>query len=184
MKNVFAVNGCNVVKIAFCLLQMFVEFGNEQPIFLCVGNSNVVGDMFGPLCGDILKNNFKIKNVYGTLTKNVTSKNLINVYNNIKQKHPLSPIVVLDASVGECEEVGTICLEDNGCLPAHNTNNVVMGNVSVLGRVNVVGISDFMFLKTVKYKMVSDMAKIVCCSIDKALKFKKIYDKNSNNLCV
>ena len=62
---------------------------DASPVFLCVGNSNVVGDCFGPLVGEILTNKYQIKRVFGTLKHNVTSKNLAEVYDFIKLKLPI-----------------------------------------------------------------------------------------------
>ena len=59
---------------------------DASPVFLCVGNSNVVGDCFGPLVGEILTNKYQIKRVFGTLKHNVTSKNLAEVYDFIKKE--------------------------------------------------------------------------------------------------
>ena len=89
---------------------------------------------------------------------------------------------MLDAAVAELEGVGKVSLCNYGCLPAYNNNTMVMGDISVLAQVNMVGISDFMFLKTVKYGSVVSAVNFVCEAIIKGLTLKNIYEKNSNKI--
>lgn len=182
MRTDYCIEEKNKLKFAFKFSEMLITNNYNYPIFLCVGNSQVVGDLFGPLCGETLKNKYKLKTVYGDLTNNITAKNIKTVYNNIKNTYPLSPVIVLDAAVTELEDVGKVSLCDYGCLPAYNNNKMVMGDISVLAQVNIVGISDFMFLKTVKYGSVVSAVNFVCEAIIKGLTLKNIYEKNSNKI--
>lgn len=182
MKQDFLIKEQNKLKFSFSFAEMLITNNYNNPVFLCVGNSQVVGDLFGPLCGEILKNKYNLKTVYGNLTNNITSKNINFVYEKIRQEYPLSPIIVLDAGLGEIEDLGKISLCNYGCLPASKTNKTVMGNISILAKVNVIGISDFMFLKSVKYNKVLMAVNFVCDAIVKGLSLKNIYEKNSNKL--
>lgn len=177
-------NTAGITKFSFNFAETLIENNFLDPVFLCVGNSNVVGDLFGPMCGEQLKKANKNLKVFGTLNDNVTSKNLLKTYNFIKQKHPLNPVVIIDSALGEEEEVGLVKLNNHGCLPAHKTNNIIMGNICVLGVVNAIGISDFMFLKTVKFNMVNSLSDHCAKAILQGLKLKEIYENSSNNLCV
>ena len=143
---------------------------DASPVFLCVGNSNVVGDCFGPLVGEILTNKYQIKRVFGTLKHNVTSKNLAEVYDFIKLKFPFSKIVIVDAALTQEENVGLINFLNSGCVPAHTTNFKIFGDYSLLGLTNVTGVSGLNFLKTVKFNMVLNMANFVSDAIFQSLK--------------
>lgn len=174
----------NINMVAFEFANLIVNKGGNEPVFLCLGNSNVVGDLFGPMCGEILSKNFKIKNVYGNLSNNITSKNLKQTFLEIKQKHPFNPLVVIDSALSEIYEVGNVKFLPYGCLPAHENNNTIMGDCCFLGNVNVVGINGLMFLKTVKFEMVQKMCNFVCLAIKKSFEYLKNYQNSSNNLAI
>lgn len=174
-------NKKNIRVLAFELANNFVEFNYCEPIFLCVGNSNVVGDLFGPMCGEILSKKYKINNVVGNLTHNITSKNLNSIYNSIKQNFPFNKIVVIDSALSHIESVGNVKFLPYGCIPASSRNSEIMGNASILANVNVLNVSGLMFLKSVKYKMVKVMAEFVCEAIMEALKLKEIYKSTCKN---
>ncbi len=170
----------NQESFAFEFAEHLTKKGLNDPIFLCVGNSNVVADLFGPLCGEILKTKYKFNNVFGDLKNNITSKNLFQTFKMLKTNFPLNPICVIDASLCEVESVGSVRFLPYGCLPACNTNTTIMGNFSVLGCVNVTGVNGLMFLKTVKFDMVVSMCEFVCGAINRAIELKKIIENVSN----
>lgn len=170
----------NISKTAFLFAEMLSKYSFDQPIFLCVGNSNVVGDMFGPMCGHILKNVLKLKYVYGDFSTNITSLNINEVYAEIKSKFPTKPIIVVDSALSDISEVGYVKFLGYGCIPAYTKNQQIMGNFSVLANVNVVGLNNILFLKTVRYDMVKTMANFACSAIAEGLKISRII-KNSPN---
>ena len=170
----------NQESFAFEFAENITKKGLNDPIFLCVGNSNVVGDLFGPLCGEILKTKYKFKYVFGDLKNNITSKNLIETYKFIKSNFPLNPICVIDASLCDVASVGMLKFLPYGCLPACNSNTKVMGDFSILGCVNVTGISGLMFLRTVKFEMVLSMCEFACFGINRAIELMSIIKNYSN----
>ena len=127
-------NEIKIKRLDFKFCKGVVLGFNLEPIYMCVGNSDLVADLFGPMCGEMLKNSNKNLKVFGTLSSNITSKNINQVYSFIKQKYPLNPIVVIDSALGEVEEMGMVKFCFNGCLPAHTTNNTIMGNLSFFTR--------------------------------------------------
>ncbi len=149
--------------------EMGANLINNNPVFLCVGNSNVVGDCFGPLVGEILTRKYQIKRVFGNLEHNITSKNIMEVYNLVKLRYPTEKIVIVDAALTQEENVGMIKFLNSGCVPACNTNFKILGDYSLLGLTNVTGISGLNFLKTVKFNMVLQMANFVASTICKSL---------------
>ncbi len=177
-------NELNKKKLAFNFCEHVVLNNNFNLIFLCVGNSNVVADLFGPMCGSLLKQKNKNLNVFGTLENNVTSKNLEKIFNKIKQEYVNPLIIVIDSALGQVEEVGQLKFFEHGCLPAHKTNNIVMGNLSFLGVVNTIGISDFLILKSVKFNNVCLLSEFCVNSILEGLKLIEIYKNSSNKISV
>ena len=160
-----------------CSTNLAYEMGGKlvdgNPVFLCVGSSNVVGDSFGPLVGEILTKKFGIKQVFGNLEHNITSKNLEQVYALIKLKFPTSKIVIIDAAITHDSNVGMVNFLSTGCVPACQTNLKIYGDYSLLGLTNVIGVSGLNFLKTVKFKMVLDMANFVASTINASLELIK-----------
>lgn len=146
---------------------------NNSFVFLCVGNSNVVADCFGPLVGELLIKQYGLKNVVGCLSHNITKKNLNKEINCIKQKYKNCKIVVVDAALGNIENVGYVNLINSGCVPACATSTLMVGDVSILGVTNVVGIDNLMFLKTTRFNMVLSMAKFVASNIFNSVELLK-----------
>lgn len=140
-----------------------------NPVFLCVGNSGIVGDCFGPLVGEFLTKKYGIKQVFGNLCHNITSKNLEVECDKIKTLFPDSKIVVVDAALSQPENVGMVKFLTTGCIPACGTNFKIVGDFSLLGLTCSSGISAMGFLKTVKFNMVLEMANFVAKTISQSL---------------
>lgn len=168
-----------------CQTNLAYEIGGNlvdyNPVFLCVGSSQVVADSFGPLVGELLIKKYGIKRVFGNLEHNITSKNLNEVYNLIKLKYPTSKIVIIDAALSQEENVGIVKFLNTGCVPACNTNLKVYGDFSLLGLTNVVGINSLYFLKTVKFNMILNMAQFLASTINKSLELIKSVNFNTKN---
>ena len=65
------------------------NFNYSDVIFLCIGTNKVVGDSFGPIIGEILKNNIKHPkiNIIGNLKYNVNANNIIKITQKINKKY-------------------------------------------------------------------------------------------------
>ena len=178
-------SSCDMTKFAFNFVEYLCKFSLNQPVFLCVGNSNVVADIFGPMCGYILKNKYGINLVYGDLKNNITSSNLYSVYDEIKAKYPDRPVCVIDAALVDVIDVDTVTLTNYGCIPSCFSSSKLIGNMAILGNINVLGLNKLMFLKTVKFDMVTSMANFVCEGIFRGLKIAKTIKSSSNkNRCI
>ena len=171
----------NINQFSFEVGDAIVNKKNLEPVFLCVGNSNVVGDLFGPYCGEILKNTYKVKNVFGDLNHNITYKNLKTTYLKIKDNFKDNPLIIIDSALGSLSDVGNVKFLKYGCIPAYLNNNQIMGDFSIFGITNVAGINNFLFLKTVKFKMVEQMASFCCLGIFESLNLLNRYANLKNN---
>ena len=81
---------------------------SKRPIFICIGSDLVMGDSLGPLVGTFLKNKNVRSFVYGTLNYPITAKEVEYARTYIKQMHPNSIIIAIDAAVGCEDDVGLI----------------------------------------------------------------------------
>ena len=107
-----------------------------KPVIVCIGSDLAIGDSLGPLLGTILEEKLKGKAyVYGTLNFPITAKEALIISKNIKQLHPLSKILAIDASVGDKSEVGFIKVSDTGIKPGLGVNKSlpIMGDSSIIG---------------------------------------------------
>ena len=123
-------NYCEIEK-TLCVL-----YKTDKPVIVCVGTDLVVGDSFGPLVGSLIKNRLEGKAfVYGTLDNPITAKEVETVYNTVGLLHPNSKVLVVDAAVGNLEDVGTIKIRAEGIKPGlgFKKDLPVIGNVSIIG---------------------------------------------------
>ena len=144
---------------------LYIELKSvKSPVFLCVGSDKFVIDSLAPIVAEKLKNEYSIPAiVYGGLSYNVNRLNLMEVVCYIEAVHEGSPIVLIDATLGE--NVGDVEITRGvyaglgNCLP-----NRKLGALSILG---VVGrkIANFN-LNSTRLKYIMDMADFIakgCC---------------------
>ena len=101
------------MRLALQLQAMLAELDAPHcPVILCIGTDRVTGDSLGPLAGSFLEayGAYHPLTVYGTLDAPVHALNLSRVMRRIKNKHPRSPILAVDASLGARRHVGYITL--------------------------------------------------------------------------
>ena len=163
-------------KIALHLAE-FLLSTNEKPVILCVGCDRVTGDSLAPMVGEMLVKQYNIPAfVYGNLSHNITAQSIEFSVNQIKLWHPNSPIIVIDATVGEGCDVGKIKYYKGGCYPAgvFGKNQLKVGDYSLLGVVECKGVSKLNFLHSVNLKIVVDLADIIAKSVACAFRFSKL----------
>lgn len=138
--------------------------GNVQPVYMCIGTEKVFSDSLGPRVGTLL--NLQMREplfVYGLIDQNITAENLCHSYDFIKAMHPHNPVVVIDAGVGELNQLGKVQLCDGGILPgaATNKNLPEIGDVGIVGIVAERGMGDFYTLNSAKDKLVGEVALFI-----------------------
>ena len=146
---------------------------NEKPVFLCVGSDKVVGDCLGVFVGELLKKKYKINGfIYGDFNVNINANNLKEIVQEIKKKHPNSPIVLVDAILGDIEEVGQVKFYRSGAIPGGEFNKgELVGDYSILAVVGAKGINALNFVKSVRLNLVVNLAEFIAESISRAYKF-------------
>ncbi len=137
----------------------------STPVIVCVGSDLVVGDSLGPICGSMLK--YKTQGipafVYGTLSSPVTAKEIKYLRAFLKDAHPNSPIIAVDAAVGEEGDIGLIKLLDSPLRPGAGANKKLgaIGDTSILGIVAEKSIANFSLLNTTRLNLVYTMAELI-----------------------
>jgi len=80
----------------------FLKKNKNNIVFLCVGNSDVWYDSFGPIVGDLLINKYNIKSfVYGNSENNIKLSNLNEYVDWVNKKHCNCKIIVIDAALSK-----------------------------------------------------------------------------------
>lgn len=137
---------------------------DNAPVYMCIGTEKVFSDSLGPRVGSLLNLAMsKPAFVYGLAEQNITAENLCKSYEFIKTMHPNNPIVVIDAGVGETDQLGRVQLCDGGILPgaATNKNLPEIGDIGIVGIVAERGMGDFYTLNSTKDKLVSEVAQFI-----------------------
>ena len=128
-----SINRDNSKEIAKSIKQLY---HSQMPVIVCVGSDLSVGDSFGPMIGTaLIKRLHGYAYVYGTLDSPITAKEIVTISEHILKLHPNSKIIVIDAALGEEENVGFVKVCSEGIKPGQGVNKDLpkIGNVSIIG---------------------------------------------------
>ena len=146
---------------------------NCKPIFICVGSDLVLGDSLGPLVGTFLRSRKISSYVYGTLNYPITAKEVEYARTYLKQMHPSSIAIAIDAAVGEQEDIGLIRVVNKGLKPGLGVdkNLGTIGDVSIIGVVAGKSMQNHNLFNLTRLNLVYKMAKIIADGIENYLNF-------------
>lgn len=106
----------------------------EDIAFVFVGTDANIGDSLGPICGQIT--DFSDTNLlfYGSLSHTITAKDVPYAANYLKKAHPSAFVVIIDAALGNAEDIGTIKVCENGIKPGLGVNKdlPMIGNIGII----------------------------------------------------
>lgn len=135
------------------------------PVIICVGSDLSVGDSLGPVTGTKLKEKLKGLNVYvyGTLAKPITAHEVKYAAEFIKNTHPNSTVIAVDAAVGCAGDIGIIKLTKQSLKPGSGANKRLnkVGDVSVLGIVAEKTLFNYSLFSSTRLNIVYKMAEII-----------------------
>lgn len=153
------------------------------PVILCIGTDRIIGDSLGPLVGSILKKKYTeaqnscstlhhpahTLNVYGTLHHPAHALNLPDINAEIKKKHPNSPVIAVDASLGSYKHIGSVFVRPGSISPGSGVqkNLPPSGDIAITGIVNEESSHPYLALQTARLSTVADMAeRIADCLLE------------------
>lgn len=142
-------------------------------IFVFIGTDCNLGDSLGPLCGEMLKKTNKKCFIYGSLKNTITAKDVPYVSEYLKNAHPSSFVVAIDAALGNKNDVGKIKITDKGVKPGLGVNKILptIGNASIVGVVGEKNDTHNM-ASVMRLGQVFSMAKKISSAIEKYLDLK------------
>lgn len=155
----------------------------KRVIFVCIGSDLVLGDSLGPLVGTMLKRKNLCSYIYGTLHQPITAKEIEHAKVHLKQMHPNSIIIAIDAAVGKQCDIGLIKVVDKGLKPGLGVdkNLAEIGDISIIGVVAEKSVKNYNLFNLTRLNLVYKMAEQVSNGI---LEYEKIIIKNSANAFV
>ncbi len=146
---------------------------NKKPIFICIGSDLVLGDSLGPLVGTFLKNKNVQSYVYGTLNFPITSKEVDYARTYLKQMHPNSIAIAIDAAIGEANDIGLIKVVNKGLKPGLgvNKNLGTVGDLSIIGIVAEKSLKNYNLFNLTRLNLIYKMAERIANGIEKYINF-------------
>lgn len=141
----------------------------KKPIIICVGSDMILGDSLGPLVGTMLKRKNVSAYVYGTLNYPITAKEVDYAKRYLKQMHPDSVSVAIDAAVGNNDDVGLLRVMNKGLKPGLGVdkNLEVIGDISIIGIVAGKSLKNYNLFNLTRLNLVYKMAERIADGIDK-----------------
>lgn len=153
-------SGGEVLALKKILPQM-----NGAPVIVCIGSDLSVGDSLGPVTGTKLKEKLKGYNVYvyGTLAKPITAHEVKYTNQFIKNTHPNSTVIAIDAAVGVAGDIGLIKMAKKSLKPGSGANKRLskVGDISVMGIVAEKSLFNYSLFSSTRLNMVYKMAEII-----------------------
>ena len=149
-----------------CLaLKKMLAANNANPVILCIGSDLSVGDSLGPVTGTKLKEKLKNLNcyVYGTLAKPITAHEVKYMNEFLRQTHPSSPIIAVDAAVGLAGDIGLIRLAKGAIKPGSGANKKLekVGDVSIMGIIAEQSLFNYSLFSAPRLNMIYKMSEII-----------------------
>jgi len=135
----------------------------SDTVIFCIGTDRSTGDCLGPLVGSKLKD-MKLKNVhvYGSLEEPVHAKNLEEYLSQLS-KFSKPFVIAIDACLGRIDRVGFISIKEGPLTPGAGVNKKLpsVGNMSIVGIVNVSGFMETIVLQNTRLSLVMNLANVI-----------------------
>jgi putative sporulation protein YyaC len=144
-----------------------------SPVVVCIGSDLAIGDSLGPITGSMLKYKTQGANVflYGTLSSPVTAKEIKYLRAFLKETHKNSPIIAIDAAVGNKGDIGLIKLSNAPLFPGAGANKKLgaVGDISIMGIVAEKSLTNYALLNTTRLNLVYSMSEIISDAVSALL---------------
>lgn len=147
------------------------EYMKEDTIIVCIGTDRCIGDCLGPLVGSLLKDKFFPLPVYGTVTSPIHALNIDKKLIEIKEIHPHSTIIGIDACLGDSSSIGELHVRDFSIHPGKGVGKVLpdVGDASIIGIVDSSDISEVFTNRSIRLSLIMDMSKVIVDALFHAL---------------
>jgi len=111
----------------------YVKQYKNNLVFLCVGNSEIWYDSFGPIVGGFLKHKYNINAfVYGDIYNCIKLSNLNKYIEYINKKHSNCKIIVIDAALTSSNNNELLLKEGATKCAYFSSKSKMVGHYSIL----------------------------------------------------
>ena len=126
-----------------------------------------IGDALGPLVGTMLKNSDFKYPVYGTLDNPIHALNIYESIDQIKERHPNSEFLAIDACLGSINNIGNIQIRKGPILPGKGVGKKLpqIGSHSIVGIVDKVDENNRFSFNNVRLNFISELAEAIALAI-------------------
>lgn len=141
----------------------------ESVAVLFIGTDSNVGDSLAPLVGSLIEGSGAANAfIYGNLNCPITAADVPYICAYVKNAHPQSKIIVVDAAVGKKEDIGNVKVMQKSIRPGLGVNKILppIGDVSVIGVVAERSQNNLSLLGYAKVSCVYAMAKAIANGIN------------------
>ena len=154
----------NVVEVLSLILKDII---NENTVVIYIGTDRAIGDALGPLVGTMLKNSDFKYPVYGTLDNPIHALNIYESIDQIKEKHPSSEFLAIDACLGSINNIGNIQIRKGPILPGKGVGKKLpqIGSHSIVGIVDKVDENNRFSFNNVRLNFILELAETIALSI-------------------
>lgn len=146
---------------------------HDALVIVNIGTDRATGDCLAPMVGQKMKD-IKLNNVYiyGNLDNPVHAKNLDENLNDIHNKFTNPFIIAIDACLGKIENIGKITIRNESINPGAGVDKELtpVGDMSIVGIVNVGGFMEIMILQNTRLSLVNKLANIIAEGLEIVLK--------------
>ena len=155
---------------------------HKKPIFVCIGSDLVLGDSLGPLVGTFLKNRNIGSYIYGTLNFPITAKEVEYARTYLKQMHPNSITIAIDAAIGDSDDIGLVRVLNKGLKPGLGVdkNLGTVGDISIIGVVAGKSNKNYNLFNLTRLNLIYKMAENIASGIEKYI----CYMQNKDNFSI
>ncbi len=169
------------------ITQSLIDCNTEQkmPIFVCIGSDLVLGDSLGPLVGTFLRKRNIRSYIYGTLNYPITAKEVSYARTYLKQAHPKSVTIAIDAAIGNPDDVGIIRVLNKGLKPGLGVdkNLGVVGDMSIIGVVASKSLQNYNLFNATRLNLIYKMANQIADGIENYINYIESKSLIKTNAC-
>ena len=140
-------------------------------VLLCIGTDRSTGDSLGPLVGSKIKGHLPSQvTVYGTLDQPIHAVNLEATIAEINERFTRPFIIAIDACLGRTESIGYISIKPGPLRPGTGVNKNLpeVGQMHIIGIVNVGGFMEYLVLQNTRLSLVMRMAEVISAGLIKS----------------
>lgn len=153
--------------LSYFEIASFLKDYIKDAIIVCIGTDKCIGDCLGPLIGTSLKEHNLPIPVYGTLEFPIHALNITTEIAKIKNSHPNSLIIAIDACLGDSSAIGELFVRNESLKPGKGVGKTLpsVGDFSIIGIVDSSSKTDLFSNRAIRLNLIMDISKVLTNAI-------------------